>query len=293
MRRVQTRVLRVDRHEHLHDVVFRQPVEDDRRYREILTLEPLDVGVQREQPMLTVDCAQNPFALRHLQDAHALVLVGGLEGELLVAGNDDGTGNRRQVARLAALFVVLHELVDFLADDLPLIGFLTRGDPPFEKIPVHFRRRHARLLTAAADRVLRIFAVAEDLEADKLIYVAGRERSLVELHPELLHPDRGNIDHRLKSWTPLAGPRVTSKEANCSERRAAISTIFSPLFLNYTQIRSSVMSQWRRPSRLLASLFLSFLTLRPGIVAQSAGTTPVGASAVANRGTVPPGIKDD
>src|SRR5262245_41483652 len=39
------------------------------------------------------------------------------------------------------------------------------------------------------------------------------------------------------------------------------------------------MSQWRRPARPLAVLFLAFLTLDPGIVAQSTGTKPVGASA--------------
>src|SRR2546426_12756752 len=53
------------------------------------------------------------------------------------------------------------------------------------------------------------------------------------------------------------------------------------------------MSQWRRPSRLLASLFLLFLALGPGILAQSAGKKPVGASAVADRGGRAPGIKDD
>src|SRR2546428_10605451 len=53
------------------------------------------------------------------------------------------------------------------------------------------------------------------------------------------------------------------------------------------------MSQWRRPSPLLASLFLLFLALGPGILAQSAGKKPVGASAVADRGAGAPGIKDD
>jgi len=38
-----------------------------------------------------------------------------------------------------------------------------------------------------ADRRLRVFAVAQNFEPDELIYVTGRERSLVELHPELLH----------------------------------------------------------------------------------------------------------
>ena len=37
--------------------------------REVLALEALDVGVQREQPMLAVDRAQDAFALRHLQHA--------------------------------------------------------------------------------------------------------------------------------------------------------------------------------------------------------------------------------
>ena len=67
MRRVQPRVLRVDRDEHLHDVIFGQPVEDDRRHGEVLAAEALDVGVQREQPVLAVDRAQDAFALGHLQ----------------------------------------------------------------------------------------------------------------------------------------------------------------------------------------------------------------------------------
>ncbi len=69
MRRVQPRVLRVDRDEHLDDVIFGQPVEDDRRHAEVLALEALDVGVQREQAVLAVDRAQDAFALGHLQDA--------------------------------------------------------------------------------------------------------------------------------------------------------------------------------------------------------------------------------
>ena len=59
VRRVQPRVLRVDRDEHLHDVIFRQPVEDDGRHREVLAAEVLDVGVQREQAVLSVDGAQD------------------------------------------------------------------------------------------------------------------------------------------------------------------------------------------------------------------------------------------
>src|SRR5207249_12335920 len=62
--------------------------------------------------LLPVDRAQNPLALRHLQDADARVVVHRLKRELLVAGDDDGAGDRRQIARLAALLVVLDQLVD-------------------------------------------------------------------------------------------------------------------------------------------------------------------------------------
>ena len=75
MRRVQARVLRVDRDEHLDDVILGQAVEDDRRHREVLALEAIDVGVQREQPVLAVDRAQDAFALGHLQDADARIVV--------------------------------------------------------------------------------------------------------------------------------------------------------------------------------------------------------------------------
>ena len=37
--------------------------------RELLVLEVLDVGVQRQQPVLAVDGAQDAFALGHLQPA--------------------------------------------------------------------------------------------------------------------------------------------------------------------------------------------------------------------------------
>ena len=67
VRRVQPRVLRVDRDEHLDDVIFGKPVEDDRRNGERLAAEALDVGVQRQQAVLAVDGAQDALALRHLQ----------------------------------------------------------------------------------------------------------------------------------------------------------------------------------------------------------------------------------
>ena len=69
VRRVQPRVLRVDRHKHLDDVVFGQLVEDDGRHRERLLADLLERGVQREQPVLAVDGAQDALALRHLQRA--------------------------------------------------------------------------------------------------------------------------------------------------------------------------------------------------------------------------------
>ena len=85
MRRVQPRVLRVDRDEHLDDVILGQAVEDDRRHAEVLAREAIDVGVQREQPVLAVDRAQNAFALGHLQDADARVVARRLKRQLLVA----------------------------------------------------------------------------------------------------------------------------------------------------------------------------------------------------------------
>ena len=196
VRRVQPRVLRVDRDEHLDDVIFRQPVEDDRRHAEVFALEAIDVRVQREQPVLAVDRAQDAFALRHLEDAHPRIVGRRLERELLVAGDDDGARNRRQVARLAALLVVLHELVDLLADDLALIRLLARRDAALEQVPVHLRRlAFARLRFAAADAALRL-AVIEHFEPDELVDIAGGEGGLIELHPELLHADGGNVDHR-------------------------------------------------------------------------------------------------
>src|SRR5206468_4125526 len=60
-----------------------------------------------------------------------------------------------------------------------------------------------------------------------------------------------------------------------------------------THIRSSVMSGPRRPSSLLPVLFLSFLVLGSGIVAQSTGKKPVGASAVSSQGAAGSGVSDD
>ena len=50
-------------------MIFGQAIEDHRRDGERLAAEALDVGVQREQPVLAVDRPQDAFALRHLQHA--------------------------------------------------------------------------------------------------------------------------------------------------------------------------------------------------------------------------------
>ena len=67
VRRVQTRVLRIDRHEHLHDVIVWKAIENHGRDGERLIAEMLDVGVQRQEAVLAVDGAEDPFALRHFQ----------------------------------------------------------------------------------------------------------------------------------------------------------------------------------------------------------------------------------
>src|SRR5262249_7667616 len=81
----------------------------------------------------------------------------------------------------------------------------------------------------------------------------GRQRSLVELHPKLLHPDRGNIDHR------------------CSVPGASE---------NITTIRSSVMPTRRRPARLFGAVCWILLALGSAAVAQSSANKRVGPSAV-------------
>src|SRR5439155_16504875 len=105
-----------------------------------------DGVVQRAQPVLSVDGPQNSLALRHLQDPDTPVIARRLKRQLLVARDDDGAGNRRQIPRLAALLVVLHELVDLAADDLALVRLLAGRDATLEEIPVHFRWHRARLL---------------------------------------------------------------------------------------------------------------------------------------------------
>ena len=48
---------------------------------------------------------------------------------------------------------------------------------------------------------VRLLGVTEDLEADELVDVLGRQRGLIELHAELLHSNRRDVDHgSLGSW---------------------------------------------------------------------------------------------
>jgi hypothetical protein len=162
----------------------------------------VDVGVKREEPMLAVDGAQDPFSLRNFQASDRRKTVHGLERQFFVAGDDHRARNGRKVLRLPALLVILDEFVDLSPDDLPLVGFLARCDAAFEQVPVHLRRR---LLLAAAHGLLPGIAVTQHLETNELIDILGRESGLVELHAKLLHPDRSDADHsKLPSAPPVA-----------------------------------------------------------------------------------------
>src|SRR5581483_11678883 len=88
---------------------------------------------------------------------------------------------------------------------------------------VHFRLVCARL--AAADP-FRLVAVVQHFEADKLVDVVRGERGLIELDPELLHPNCRYVDHR----RPVPSPRKTArphKSSDFTEQRRLISTVFA------------------------------------------------------------------
>ena len=133
---IQPGVLRVDCHEHLNHVVFGQAIENDRRYAEVLAVKAVDICVEGEEPMLAVDSAEDPLPLRDSQDADAGIIPRRLKGELFVATDDDGAGNGWKIVRLPALLVILHQLVDFSANDLTLVGLLVGRDTALEQIPV-------------------------------------------------------------------------------------------------------------------------------------------------------------
>ena len=61
-----------------------------------LVAEPLHLGVQRQQAMLAVDRAQDAFTLGHLENAERRA-ADRLELQRLVARDDDGAGDRRQI----------------------------------------------------------------------------------------------------------------------------------------------------------------------------------------------------
>src|SRR5581483_1919818 len=104
------------------------------------------------------------------------------------------------------------------------------------------------LLLAAAHRRLRLIAITQNLESNELVDVTGRQGSLVELHPKLLHADGGNVNHRsisavgrprwsVSAWkTSPTGPPVhetdaapgdgSGQDANCTDPLATISTVF-------------------------------------------------------------------
>ena len=154
-------MLGVDRHKHLDDVIFRQTIEDDRGYREVLVLDVVDVRMEREQAMLAVDCTQDSFALGHLEAANRRTVHRRFECKLLVTRDDHGARDGRKISRLSTLLVVLHEFVDLSPDDLTLIGLLARRDPALEQVPIHLR---GRLLVAATDRLPGL-PVVEHFEA--------------------------------------------------------------------------------------------------------------------------------
>ena len=139
VRRVQPRVLRVDRDEHLHDVIFGQPIEDHRRHGEVSPPNcsiPACSASSRCWPSIARSTPSRSGTFSMPSDGSGLDR---LELQRLVARDDDGAGNRRQIARLPALLVVRDQLVDLPADDLALVGLLVRRDAALEQIPPHLR----------------------------------------------------------------------------------------------------------------------------------------------------------
>jgi hypothetical protein len=93
------------------------------------------------------------------------------ERQLLVARDDHRAWDRRQIARLPALLVVLHELVYLPPDDLALIRLLARGDAALQQVPVHLGGGAATL--PAADRRFGLLPVTQHFEPDEFVDVTG------------------------------------------------------------------------------------------------------------------------
>src|SRR5437870_3065405 len=193
VRRVQARVLGVDGHEQLDDLARVERVEEDGGHLDGDGLACLAERVEREQAVLAVEHAQHTVLLGDLQEPEVVVTGDRGEGEPLLGGDDDCAGDRGQRPGVLALLVVRHQLVDLPADDRPLIGGLAFGDPLLEHVPVHPRpRARAALLRC----LLRSARIAEHFELHEPVDVLCREAGLVELHPELLYPTRGDSNHR-------------------------------------------------------------------------------------------------
>src|SRR2546427_1604679 len=192
-RRDHARVLGVDRHEQLDDLARVERVEEDGGHLDGDGLACLTERVEREQAVLAVEHAQHTVLLGDLQEPEAVVTGDRGEGEPLLGGDDDRAGDRRQRPGVLALFVVRHQLVDLPAEDRPLLGGPAFRDPLLEHVPVHPRpRARAALLRC----LLRSARIAEHFELHEPVDVLCREAGLVELHPELLYPTRGDSNHR-------------------------------------------------------------------------------------------------
>ena len=136
VRRVQLRVLGIDRDEELDHLVGREPVEDDGGDLHVLRLARHDQLVEGKETVLPVERAQHALLRRDLQHPQDPMGARGRELEPPVGDQQDGTRDRRQVPGLGTLPVVLDQIRDLLADDGPLVRLRAGGDPPFEELPV-------------------------------------------------------------------------------------------------------------------------------------------------------------
>src|SRR5256885_1096508 len=194
VRRVQARVLGVDRHEELDDLPGVERVEEDGGHLDGDGFAPLAQRVEGEQAVLAVEHAEHAVLFGDLQQPEVVVPRDRGEGEALLGGDDDRAGDRGQRTGVLALLVVGDQLVDLAADDRPLVGGLALGDPLLEHVPVH-PRPHARavLLRRLVPRAAR---VAQHLELHEPIDVLRREARPVGIDPGLLYSARRDSNHR-------------------------------------------------------------------------------------------------
>src|SRR6266480_2471421 len=204
VRRVQARVLGVDRHEQLDDLARVERVEEDGRHLDGDGLARLAERVECQETVLTVEHAQHAVLLGDLQEPEIVVTRDRSEGEPLLGGDDDGAGDRGQRPGVLALPVVHDELVDLPPNDRPLVGGLALADPLLQHVPVHPR---ARARAALLRRFfLRAAGVAEHLELHEPVDVLGRKAGLIELHPELLYASRRDSNHWAVTLTDMQTP---------------------------------------------------------------------------------------